>query len=151
MRHYATPSRGSNEILELSTFYVGAALCSIDILKIQEINKLLDWTPVPQAEKYVRGILNLRGQIVTVIDLPYKLGLPSTIVNNMSRNIVVNSMGEQVGLLVERLGDVVHVDLNEVERPPANIGALQGDFFEGVFKTKDHLIGVLDVEAVLKE
>ena len=151
MRHYATSSRGSNEILELSTFYVGAALCSIDILKIQEINKLLDWTPVPQAERYVRGILNLRGQIVTVIDLPYKLGLPSTIVNNMSRNIVVNSMGEQIGLLVERLSDVVQVNPNEVERPPANIGALQGNFFKGVFKTKDHLIGVLDVEAVLND
>ena len=151
MRHYATPTRESNEILELSTFYIGAALCSIDILKIQEINKLLDWTPVPQAEKYVRGILNLRGKIITVIDLGYKLGLPSMVVSNKSRNIVVNSMGEQIGLLVERLSDVVQVDPNKVERPPANIGALQGNFFKGVFKTKDHLIGVLDVEAVLKD
>ena len=140
-----------SEILELSTFYMGAALCSIDILKIQEINKLLDWTPVPQAEKYVRGILNLRGQIVTIIDLGCKLGLPPMAVTNKTRNIVVNSSGEQVGLLVERLGDVVQVNPNEVERPPANIGALQGSFFNGVFKTENHLIGVLDVEAVLKD
>jgi purine-binding chemotaxis protein CheW len=139
------------EVLELFTFYMGAALCSIDILKIQEINKLLDWTPVPQAEQYVRGILNLRGQIVTVIDLGYKLGLPPMVLSNKSRNIVVNSMDEQIGLLVERLSDVVQVNPDEVERPPANIGVLQGNFFKGVFKTKDHLVGVLDVEAVLKD
>ena len=150
MQQSARTGTGS-EILELSTFYMGAALCSIDILKIQEINKLLDWTPVPKAEKYIRGILNLRGQIVTVIDLGYKLGLPPMVVSNKSRNIVVNSMGEQIGLLVERLSDVVQVNPDEVERPPANIGTLQGNFFKGVFKTRDHLIGVLDVEAVLKD
>ena len=61
--------------VELATFYVGEALCGMDILKVQEINKLMEMTKVPQAPSYVMGILNLRGQIVTIIDLGKKLGV----------------------------------------------------------------------------
>lgn len=61
------------KIVELATFYVGNALCGMDILKVQEINKLMQMTKVPQAPEYVLGILNLRGQIVTILDLGKKL------------------------------------------------------------------------------
>ena len=70
--------RENNNRTEMATFYVGNALCGIDILQIQEINKLNMMTQVPQAPGYVRGILNLRGQIVTIIDLGKKLGLGET-------------------------------------------------------------------------
>ena len=69
----------NKNLVELSTFLVGDALCGMDILKIQEINKLIDMTSVPQAPSYVLGILNLRGQIITSIDLSKKLGLGETI------------------------------------------------------------------------
>ncbi len=135
---------------ELATFYVGEALCGMDILRIQEINKLLEMTSVPQAPDYVKGILNLRGQIVTVIDLSKKLGLPPRELNDETRNIIVNSEDEYIGLVVDRISDVVDADLNEVEPPPANIGGIQGKFFEGVFKTETNLIGILNAEEVLK-
>ena len=137
--------------MELATFYVGEALCGMDILKVQEINKLMEMTKVPQAPHYVMGILNLRGQIVTIIDLCKKLGLPSTDVNDESRNIIVSSKGEHIGLLTERISDVVGIDWEKVEPPPANIGGVQGRFFKGVLKTEDRLIGILDVEEVLKD
>jgi purine-binding chemotaxis protein CheW len=137
--------------MELATFYVGEALCGMDILKVQEINKLMEMTKVPQAPEYVMGILNLRGQIVTIIDLCKKLGLPSTDVNDESRNIIVSSKGEHIGLLTERISDVVGIDWQKVEPPPANIGGVQGRFFKGVLKTEDRLIGILDVEEVLKD
>lgn len=144
-----TPSdRGT---VELATFYVGDALCGMDILKIQEINKMTEMTQVPQAPGYVKGILNLRGQIVTIIDLGKKLGLSAVEVNESSRNIIVNSDNEHIGLLVSRIGDVVQADLQTVERPPANIGGVQGAFFKGVFKMKDRLIGILDADRVLAE
>ncbi len=95
------------------------------------------------------GILNLRGQIVTIIDLGKKLNLGATELGEMSRNIIVNSKDEYIGLLVSRISDVVEADLDKVEPPPANIGGVQGKFFKGVFKTKDRLIGILDVEKVL--
>lgn len=138
-------------VVELATFYVGEALCGMDILKVQEINKLMEMTKVPQAPDYVMGILNLRGQIVTIIDLGKKLGLTEIMVNDSSRNIIVNSDNEYIGLLVSRIGDVVEADWDKVERPPANIGGLQGAYFKGVFKMQDRLIGILDADQVLAE
>lgn len=135
--------------VELATFYVGDALCGIDILQIQEINKLSMITQVPQAPDYVRGILNLRGQIVTIIDLGKKLGLGETDTSLDPRNVIVNSAGSYVGLMVKEISDVVTADLSKQEVPPANMRGIQGSFFTGVYKLDDVLIGILDVKKVL--
>lgn len=137
--------------VELATFYVGDALCGMDILKVQEINKMMEMTQVPQAPAYVMGILNLRGQIVTIIDLGKKLGLSAVEVNESSRNIIVSADNEHIGLLVSSVGDVVEADWQRVEPPPANIGGVQGVFFKGVFKMEDRLIGILDADRVLSD
>jgi len=137
--------------VELATFYVGQALCGMDILKVQEINKLMEMTKVPQSPEYVVGILNLRGQIVTIIDLGKKLGLFSTRLRDECRNIIVNSKDEYIGFLTEKISDVVQAEWEKVEPPPANIGGVQGRFFKGVFKTESSLVGILDVEEVLRE
>ena len=147
----AQPEENKDKTIKLATFYVGDARCGMDILKVQEINKFTDVTKVPQAPEYVVGILNLRGQIVTVIDLGKKIGLSSTTITDLSRNIIVNSQNEYVGLLVDSIGDVVVAGMEKIEKPPANIGGIQGNFFEGVFMTENDLIGILDVEEMLKE
>ncbi|MBW1695866.1 MAG: purine-binding chemotaxis protein CheW [Deltaproteobacteria bacterium] len=142
----------NNKAVELATFYAGEALCGMDILNIQEINKLLDMTPVPHAPEYVKGILNLRGQIVTIIDLRRKLGLPPVDSNkDENRNIIVNSENEYIGLFVERISDVVRANWDEVQPPPVNIGGVQGKYFEGVLKTDTGLIGILNANEVLKQ
>ena len=137
------------ETMELATFYIGDALCGMNILKIQEINKLMEMTKVPQAPAYVMGILNLRGQIVTIVDLAKKLGLSSTELTDKSRNIIVNSKGEHIGLMTSRISDVVQAGSDKIEPPPANIGGVQGRYFTGVYKTENSLVGILDVEEVL--
>lgn len=139
----------NKDLVELATFFIGNALCGMDILKVQEINKLSQMTRVPKAPEYVLGILNLRGQIVTIIDLGKKLGLGETDTSQDSRNIIVNSPGGHVGFLVNSIGDVVTADMERVERAPANMSGIQGDFFTGVFKTQNNLIGMLDVDKVL--
>lgn len=139
----------SGGTMEMATFYVGDALCGMDILKIQEINKMIEMTKVPQSPDYVLGILNLRGQIVTIIDLGKKLGLNSTAMGNKTRNIIVNSQGEYIGLLVDSISDVMQADGESIDSPPANIGHIQGNFFAGVYKTENQLVGVLNVEKVL--
>jgi len=141
----------NRSVVELATFFVGDALCGMDILKVQEINKLIEMTRVPQAPEYVLGILNLRGEIVTIVDLGKKLGLKSTEMSDKTRNIIVNSNGEHIGLMVEKISDVFQANWEMVEAPPANIGGVQGKYFTGVFKTEDRLIGILDVEKVLEE
>lgn len=139
----------TKDLVELATFYIGNALCGMDILKVQEINKLSQMTRVPKAPEYVLGILNLRGQIVTIIDLGKKLGLGQTDTSQDSRNIIVNSPGGYVGFLVNSIGDVVTADMDRVERAPANMSGIQGDYFTGVYKTQNNLIGILDVDKVL--
>jgi purine-binding chemotaxis protein CheW len=146
----AEPGRMTKTTIELATFYVGHALCGMDILKIQEINKLMEMTKVPQAPDYMIGILNLRGQIVTIIDLGQKLGLGRVAISNESRNIIVNAPGEHVGLLVTRISDVVKADPDRIESAPANMSGIQGSFFTGVYKTENKLIGILDLKEVLR-
>jgi purine-binding chemotaxis protein CheW len=147
----STEAVSTKNTVELATFYIGGALCGMDILMVQEINKHLEMTKVPQAQEYVTGILNLRGEIVTVIDLGIKLGLSSTRISEKTRNIIVNSKDEHVGLLVDSIADVVQTESDKVEPAPANIGGVKGKYFEGVFKTEKSLIGILNVEEVLKE
>ena len=141
-------SENKNRV-ELATFYVGDALCGMDILQIQEINKLNMMTTVPQAPDYVQGILNLRGQIVTIIDLGKKLGLGATDTSLDPRNVIVHSAGSYVGLMVKKLGDVVEADMSKKEAPPANMLGIQGGFFTGVYKMDSCLIGILDIKKVL--
>ncbi|HGY10992.1 MAG TPA: purine-binding chemotaxis protein CheW [Desulfobacterales bacterium] len=141
----------SSEDLEFSTFYVGGALCGINILNIQEINKHFEITKVPQASNYVKGILNLRGRIVTIIDLGEKLGLDPVNQNKSNRNIIVNSEDEHIGLLVDAISDVVLTKTEDIEPAPSNIGGVKGKYFQGVLKTEKQLIGILDIDEVLKE
>lgn len=137
--------------LEFSTFYVGGALCGINILNIQEINKHFDMTEVPQASDYIVGILNLRGRIVTIIDLGKKLGLAPTNQDNNNRNIIVNSDDEHIGLMIDSISDVVIAKKEDLEPAPSNIGGMKGKYFQGVIKTEKQLIGILDINEVLKE
>ena len=145
----STLSNQPKQTLELATFAVGQALCGMDILKIREINKIMQRTPVPQAPEYVLGVLNLRGKIVTIIDLGKKLGIGETAPSEELRNIVVNSFDGSAGLLVSRIGDVVAVNTAAMDQPPANLRGIQGNYFTGVFKTKSQLIGLLDIDRVL--
>lgn len=121
----------------------------MEIDQILEINKLSQLTRVPQAPAEVLGILNLRGQIVTVLDLARRLGLGSTEPDPQCRVIIVNSAGIKVGILVQRIRDVVSVELREQESPPANMRGVQGRFFTGVCKDGHNLIGLLDINKVL--
>jgi purine-binding chemotaxis protein CheW len=138
-----------NTQLELATFYVGEALCGINILNIQEINKQFDFTTVPQSDDFVMGVLNLRGRIVTILDLGKKLGLSPVKKQKNNRNIIVNFYDEQIGLLVDSISDVIVADSDDLDPPPANLGGIQGSYFQNVVKTERTLIGILDIEKVL--
>ncbi|WP_457571451.1 chemotaxis protein CheW [Desulfovulcanus sp.] len=135
--------------LQLSCFYIGEALCGIDIDHVQEINKQISFTVVPHAFDYVLGIMNLRGRIVTIIDLGKKLGLGDSRVTEKSRIIIVNSKEEHIGLLVDKITDVIMADWDQVTPSPSNIKGGQGKYFQGVLKLKNKLVAILDIEEVL--
>jgi len=146
-----TKVESTSEDLEFSTFYVGGALCGINILNIQEINKHFEITSVPQSPDYIEGILNLRGRIVTIIDLGKKLGLAPANKDKDNRNLIVNSEDEHIGLLIDSIADVVIAQKDDIEPAPSNIGGVKGKYFQGVLKTDSQLIGILDIDEVLKE
>ncbi|MEA1968099.1 MAG: chemotaxis protein CheW [Thermodesulfobacteriota bacterium] len=137
--------------MEMATFYIGKALCGIDILNIQEINKHFETTTVPQSSEYIVGILNLRGRIVTILDLGKKLGLSEVKRNKDNRNLIIRSQDEHIGLMVDSISDVVTAEKNKIEQAPSNIGGVKGKFFHGVLKTEKSLIGILNIEEVLKD
>lgn len=148
MEQTATMER-THKLVELVTFFLGGSLYGIDILKVQEINKVKEWTPVPHSEEFVKGILSLRGSIVTILDLGKKIGLTDTEVTENTRTIIINSEGQQcVGFLVDGIGSVTNANWDHVCEPPPNVNGVQGRFLEGVLKTETDLIAILNVEEV---
>ena len=135
--------------VEYSTFYIGEQLVGIDIQKVQEINRMLEFTRVHHAPRCVKGVANLRGEVVTVVDPRVILGLDPIELAVDSRNVIVTSRNERIGLLVDRIGDVVSVSTDAIEPPPANAGGLDGRFFKGVITLESELLVVLDTEEIL--
>ncbi len=135
--------------IEYVTFHVGDILMGIDIHQVEEINRHIDVTAVPNAPDFVRGVINLRGEVVTVVDLRTILGLPPAEIGQQARIVVVRSEDERIGLLIDKIGDVIKTRSDEIESPPANLGGLDGRFFKGVYKLETELLVALDAEAAL--
>lgn len=135
--------------LQLVTFNVGPLLLGLSIEQIQEINRNLDVTLVPHAPEFVRGVINLRGNVVTVIDLRTVWGLPAGQVTRQSRNLVVKTRGEQIGLWVDRILDTLIIRSDEIEPAPANIDGVDGRFFEGVYSTPTDVVVIARLDELL--
>ncbi len=141
----------SNKNLELTVFDIGKITCAIDISHVQEINRHIEITRVYHAPSYVRGVMSLRGQIVTIIDMHTKFGLAPIDINDDMRIIIVRSRDQSsIGLLVDSVDDIVIADSSDVAPPPPNISGICGTFFTGVYKTKKTLIAILNIEEILK-
>lgn len=143
-------SINQDEIIRVSTFYLDDTLCGIDINLVQEINDDLSLTKVPLSPDYVMGIMNLRGQIVTVIDQGKKIGFSPSEINNDKRVVIVKFKDEYIGLVVDEIKEVIAMDKKKINAPPSNIKGVQGKFFKGVVETDtNELLALLDVEAIL--
>jgi purine-binding chemotaxis protein CheW len=129
---------------ELAGFYFG-----IDVLQVQEVLRYQEMTPVPLAPAVIQGLINLRGQIVTAIDMRQRLGLPPRSADETSLNVVVRTEDGAVSLLVDEIGDVVEVDVSSFERPPENLDPVIRDLVRGVHKLKGRLLLVLDTAHTL--
>ncbi len=134
---------------ELTIFQVADLSCGLDISDVQEINKHIDITKAYGSPAYVRGIINLRGEIVTVIDLRQKFGIEMEEINENMRIVIVESQGENIGLLVDRIDDIVIADPQLIEPPPSNVSGVTGEYFTGVLKTDNSLITILDIHNLL--
>jgi purine-binding chemotaxis protein CheW len=135
--------------VEFVSFYVGTLLLGADICHVEEINRHVDATPVAHAPQWVQGVVNLRGEVVTVLDLSQVLGLGPTEIGKNTRNVVVSADGERVGLLVDRIADVVNAQGSEIKPLPANFTDAYERFFQGVVELDRELLAVLNTVEIL--
>jgi len=138
------------QVCEWIVLEVGNIRCGLPITQIQEINKQIVMTPVHHAPAYVRGVINLRGQIVTVVDLRVKFGLPPLELDEDRCIVVVRWSGESIGLLADRIQDIVVADAADILDPPANICGVTGAFFSGIYPMEQGLVAFLRLPELLK-
>ena len=132
-----------------ATFSVADMFCGIDVAQVQEVLKYQEMTPVPLVHDVIQGLINLRGQIVTAIDLRRRFRLPERAADQKPMNIVLRCEGGAVSLLVDEIGDVIEVDAWEHEAPPSTMDAFHRDMVQEVFKLDGALLLALDTAKVL--
>ena len=131
---------------QFCTFFINGLFFGIEVLKVQEVIRYQEMTSVPLAPSTIRGLINLRGQIVTAIDLRRRLELPPRPEGQLPMNVVVRSEDGAVSLLVDEIGDVVEIQDEAYERPPETLKGVARELVTGVYKLKDRLLLILDTE-----
>lgn len=131
---------------QLCTFYVGGLFCGVDADKVMEIIRYQELTRVPLAPSVIQGLINLRGQIVTAIDLRQRLELPERTLDHLPMNVVVHTEDGIVSLLVDEIGEVLEVAREKFEQAPETISGVAREVVRGVYKLEQGLLLHLDIE-----
>lgn len=138
------------EELQIVVFRLGTELYGVDIGTVMEINTLQKITPVPRAPQDVRGIINLRGRVITVVDLRTRLGLPDDNDTRDTRIMVVEAAETTVGCLVDAVQEVVTLSTDTIE-PAESVSSLAADYLYGIAKREHDLIALIDLRQVLAD
>lgn len=134
---------------QLCTFYLDGLYLGVGVRQVQEVIRYQEMTRVPLAPGVVSGLINLRGQIVTAIDLRRRLGLPERPADTLPMNVVVRADDGAISLLVDEIGDVVEVDDDTFERAPETLRGVARDLIRGVYKRQGELLCVLDTDRAI--
>lgn len=137
------------ELMQCTTFWVGANLCAVNALSVQEILHYQKMTPVALTPDYVRGLMNLRGNIITVIDLRRLFGLPPLQDETTGMHLVVQTAGEAISLFVDRMSTIVEVTAEQLLPPPDTAQGAIARYIQAVSQADGHLMMLLDLDAVL--
>ena len=135
---------------QFCTFSLGELLFGIEVLKVQEVIRAQTMTRVPLAQRAIRGLINLRGQIVTAIDLRESLGLPPLAEGQEPMHVVVRTDEGAVSLLVDEIGDVLETEAAMYEDPPETLPPHARELIRGVYKLPERLLLVLDTDKALR-
>jgi purine-binding chemotaxis protein CheW len=148
----AQEERKATESTEhLATFVLDREEYAVDVHVVQEIRRVSEITAVPRAPEFIRGVINLRGRILPVVDLKRKLRMGTVEIGKGSRIVVVRVHGRLLGLLVDGAQQVLKVPLSRIEPPPEEVVAGGGDYIRGVAKLDDRLIILVDLLRILAQ
>jgi len=131
---------------QFCTFFIQGMMFGVEVKTVQEVIRHQEMTVVPLAPDAIAGLINLRGQIVTAIDLRRRLGVADRPGNDLPMNVVVRAGEGAVSLLVDEIGDVLEVNENDFENAPNTLASNSRELIRGVYKLKNQLLLVLDTE-----
>ncbi|WP_028571836.1 chemotaxis protein CheW [Desulfonatronum lacustre] len=137
------------ELLQLVTFHIGEEEFGVEILKVQEIIRMMGITRVPKAPDFVEGVINLRGKVIPIIDLRKRFGMTTQEHDKHTRIIVIEINNVIVGFVVDSVSEVLRIPANTVEPPPAIISGIESEYINGVGKLADRLLILLDLDRLL--
>ena len=147
--HHKTPAAAGKYL----TFALAEEEYGLPVLKVREIIKMMDVTSVPQVPRHIRGVINLRGKVIPIVDLRLKFGLPGVSATDQTCIIVVqvdlNSRRVMLGAIVDRVSEVLNISADEIEGPPDFGERLDTQFMQGMAKVKGRVKILLDLDAIL--
>lgn len=141
----------TTELLQLVSFKIANEEFGVDILNVQEINKMTAITKVPNAPDFVEGVINLRGRVIPIIDLRTRLKLEKKEPDKDTRIIVVEISGKTVGFIVDAVKEVLRIPISITEAPPELVTGIDSEFIRSVGKLEDRLLILIDLEKVLTD
>lgn len=141
--------RKDDELMQLVTFSIGEEEFGVDILKVQEIIRIMEITKVPRAQDFVEGVINLRGKVIPIIDLRRRFGFASKEHDKHTRIIVIEINNMIVGFVVDSVSEVLRIPAATVEPPPPVVAGVESEYISGVGKLEDRLLILLDLDKLL--
>lgn len=145
-------TQSNNEIIQWVTFKLGDEKYGINVMQVQEVIRLTEIAPVPGAPNYVMGIVNLRGNVVTVIDTRKRFGLFGKEPDDSTRIVIVEVDKQVIGILVDSVAEVVNISTADIETSP-NLGEdnESSKYIQGVFSEGDAILILIDINKLLSE
>ena len=137
------------EVLQLVTFTLGNEEYAVNILNVQEINRITEITQVPNSPDYVEGVINLRGKVIPVVNLRKKFNFEDKPTDDTSRIIIMEIQGITNGLIVDSVSEVLRIPASSVEPAPPMSAELQSQFIKGIAKLENRLIILIDLDNLL--
>ncbi|MDU0355677.1 chemotaxis protein CheW [Paraglaciecola aquimarina] len=146
-----TIAANGDEVFQWVTYKLGEETYGINVMQVQEVLRYSEIAPVPGAPDYVLGIINLRGNVVTVIDTRSRFGLPSADVSDSTRVVIIESDDQVVGILVDSVAEVVYLRSSEIDSAP-NVGTEESaKFIQGVSNRDGQLLILVDLNKLLSD
>lgn len=138
-----------SEMIQVVSFKLGSEEYGVDIAQVQEINRMVAITHVPRAPQFMEGVINLRGQLIPIIDLRARFGMPRAEHTKSTRIVVTEIGAKRVGMVVDSVSEVLRLALDQIEEAPEMITGVDTEYIRGVGKIEDRLIILLDLAKII--
>ncbi len=149
MQDSQNPDLASEAVHQLVVFHLGAEAYGIDIFRVNEIIRLKEITPVPGTASYIKGLINLRGKTIPVMDMRLRLGMESTEETDATRIVVVSLDGDSIGMIVDAVTEVLNLPESSLQTPPQSISESGAEFIWSLAQTNGRILALLNLDHAL--